>query len=250
MKIYLNKMIRSFIGESMPIRQFIQDYYKNQRNISLNDGDYTGESVKNWNEIDWKKAQVKLQEKQEKIVMALHVKDIRRVYLYQIQLTQTFAARALAVRKVVTNSGGNTAGVDGIVWKGSAEYLEAIKQLQEIIQNPKRYKASPLRRVWIPKNKTEKRPLGIPTMIDRATQALYNFALDPVVETMGDPHSFGLRRGRSTQDAVLSFKKIMNTSNPPGWVLEADIRKCFDRIDHQFLLDKAPLIHKHMLRQW
>lgn len=101
----------------------------------------------------------------------------------------------------------------------------------------------------IPKNPTEKRPLGIPTMLDRAVQALYHQAMDPVVETRSDANSFGFRKGRSTQQAVLETREYLNKPWSPEYVLEADISKCFDRISHDFLIANTVICHKQVLIQ-
>ena len=204
-----------------------------------------------WHQIDWRKTEGKVKDLQEKIVIATEKKDFKEVYRLQWVLIQRFESQALAIRKVITNKGGKTAGTDEIVWKGSQDYWDAIQELNKIIKNPKEYKATPLKRVLIPKaNSDEKRPLGIPTMIDRGVQALYNLALDPVVETTSDPNSFGFRKCRSTHDAVTAIRSLLDKRVSPKWILEIDIAKCFDKIDHKFLMDHTPVIHRMVLEQW
>ena len=106
--------------------------------------------------------------------------------------------------------------------------------------------------MYIPKPNSpkEKRPLGIPTMIDRAMQALYHLGVDPAVETTSDPNSYGFRKHRSTHDAITAIRSLLDKSTHPRWILEADISKCFDRIDHEFLMKHTPICHKHVLQSW
>lgn len=121
------------------------------------------------------------------------------MYKLQWQLIQRYEAQAIAVRKVITNKGGKTSGIDKIIWNGPLDYTEAIEELGRLIKDPRKYKAQPVRRVYIPKGSgKELRPLGIPTMIDRAMQALYHLGVDPAVESVSDPNSSGFRKNRST----------------------------------------------------
>lgn len=206
---------------------------------------------KEWHNINWKKAEEKVKVLQEKITIATKINDMKEVYKLQWILLQTFEAKAVAIRRVVTNKGGKTSGLDRKIWNGPQEYWLAIKELAAILENPKKYKASPVKRVWIPKaGSNEKRPLGIPTMIDRAVQAIYHLCVDPAVETLSDPNSFGFRRFRSTHDAITAIRSLLDKRNHPHWIVEADISKCFDRIDHNFLMKNTPICHKSVLEQW
>lgn len=204
-----------------------------------------------WHKINWRKVEAIVRDLQEQIVIAKRNESIKEVYKTQWKLLNTFEAKALAVRKVITNKGKNTAGTDEIVWKGPKDYWNAIKGMEEIVRNPSQYRAQPLRRVWIPKaNSNEKRPLGIPTLIDRTVQALYHLAVDPAVEVNSDPNSYGFRRHRSTQDAITAIRSLMDKNTHPQWILEADISKCFDKISHEFLMKYTPICHKMVLNQW
>lgn len=212
----------------------------------------TGKNPKNdWHEIDWKKAEAKVKDLQEKIVIATLNGNMKEVYKLQWTLLQSFEAQALAIRKIVTNKGGKTPGTDNIVWNNPKHYWNAILELANIVKNPETYKAQPLKRVFIPKGNTNQmRPLGIPTMIDRAVQAIYHFGVDPVVETQSDPNSFGFRKNRSTHDAITAIRSLLDKKTHPRWILEADISKCFDRINHDFLLKHTLICHRSVLKQW
>src|SRR5690606_41037669 len=94
---------------------------------------------------------------------------------------------------------------------GASDYYRAVLRLKDIVERPHLYKASPVRRILIPKpGKKEKRPLGIPTLEDRTVQALYHLAVDPIVESQSDPNSFGFRKYRSTHDAVTSLRTYLD----------------------------------------
>lgn len=145
-----------------------------------------------WKTIDWKKAEKEVNRLQVRIVKATMEKNYFTVKRLQYLLTHSFYAKAIAVRRVTTNKGKKTAGVDKQLWTTPAMKMKALLSLTD-----KGYKAKPLRRVYIDKkNKKKKRPLGIPTMYDRAMQALYALALEPVAEATADTKSFGFRKSR------------------------------------------------------
>ena len=191
-----------------------------------------------WKNIDWHKAEQEVNRLQIRIVKATQQKDYNAVKRLQYLLTHSFYAKALAVKRVVTNDGRRTPGVDGVLWNTPAKKMAAALSLTD-----KRYRARPLRRVYIEKkDKKKKRPLGIPTMYDRAMQALYALALEPVAETTADGKSFGFRKGRCAQDACeYLFNALSRKHISPKWVLEGDIKGCFDHISHDWLLANIPM---------
>jgi len=138
---------------------------------------------------------------------------------------------------VTTNKGKKTPGIDGIVWLTSSEKMKAIYQL-----NTKAYNASPLKRVYIEKyGKKEKRPLSIPTIKDRAMQALFLLALEPIAETKADVISFGFRKCRSAHDAQRHIHNLLAKKASPQWIIEGDIKACFDKISHDWILENIPM---------
>lgn len=150
----------------------------------------------------------------------------------------------------MTSSGSKTPGIDNITWTNPEQRMKAIELLGKFTKNPNTYKSSPLKRIMIHKtNSTEFRPLEIPTMFDRAVQAVYLLAVDPVVETNSDKNSFGLRKFRSQHDAIAYLRSILDKKVSPNYILEADLFKCLDKISHKFLLQNTPICHKHVLNQ-
>jgi len=205
----------------------------------------------NWQQINWKDVTGKVAMLQDKIVKAAQVENMNLVFKLQRQLINCFEGRALAIRNVVSNDGGKTAGVDSITWDTPDDRFQAIAYLKEIVMKPKGYKSMPLKRIMIPKtNSDELRPLGIPTMNDRAVQAVYHLAVDPVVETISDLNSYGFRKGRSQHDAITQLRNGLDKIHSPQYILEADIAKCFDKINHEFLLEKTPICDKQVLKEW
>jgi RNA-directed DNA polymerase len=198
-----------------------------------------------WKSIEWKQAEAEVNRLQVRIAKATQEKKWNTVKRLQYLLTHSYYAKLLAVRNVTTNKGKKTPGVDKVLWNTPAQKMNAVLSL-----TGKSYKASPLRRVYIEKKgKKAKRPLGIPTMFDRAMQALYALALDPVSEVTADKRSFGFRKGRCCQDACEYIFADMARAVSPEWVLEGDIKGCFDNIGHDWLIANIPM-DKSVLKQF
>lgn len=198
-----------------------------------------------WKSIDWKKAENEVNRLQVRIAKATQEKKWNTVKRLQYLLTHSYYAKALAVRKVTTNKGKNTSGVDKELWTATASKMRAVLSLTD-----KNYKAKPLRRVFIEKKgKKTKRPLGIPCMYDRAMQALYALALDPVSEVTADTKSFGFRKNRCCQDACEYIFTALSRKFCAEWVLEGDIKGCFDHISHEWLIENIPM-DKSVLKQF
>jgi RNA-directed DNA polymerase len=202
-----------------------------------------------WHAINWPKVYRTVRRLQARIVKAVREGRWHKVKALVYLLTHSFSGRALAILRVVSNSGAKTPGVDGILWNTP----EAKSAAFDILRRHG-YQPQPLRRVYIPKSNGKRRPLGIPTMIDRALQALYLLGLDPIAETQADGHSYGFRLERCGADALDQCHKILRgphgrDSYGPDWVLEGDIKSCFDRISHGWLLDHI-FMDREVLGKW
>jgi RNA-directed DNA polymerase len=199
-----------------------------------------------WHTIDWYAVYRTGRRLQARIVKAVQVGRWGKVRALQHLLTHSFSGKALAVKRVTENDGKKTPGVDGIIWDTPVKKTRAIEDLRQ-----RGYQAQPLRRIYIPKNGSPNRwrPLSIPTMHDRAMQALYLLALDPIAETLGDPNSYGFRTERSTADAMEQCFNVLARKHSAPWILEGDIRACFDGISHEWLLAHIPM-DRTMLHKW
>ncbi|GGO66263.1 group II intron reverse transcriptase/maturase [Bowmanella pacifica] len=197
-----------------------------------------------WHTINWYLVQRQVRGLQVRIAKATKQQQWRKVKALQRMLVRSFAAKALAVKRVTENRGKATPGVDGELWGTPESKWNAIVRMKR-----KGYKPKPLRRVYIPKANGKRRPLGIPTMLDRAMQALYLLALEPVSETTADRNSYGFRPMRSTADAIEQCFVNISRKSSAKWILEGDIKGCFDNISHDWLLANIPL-DKQVLRKW
>ena len=200
--------------------------------------------VGNWDAINWRAVEQQVQRLQMRIAKATRERRWGKVKALQWLLTHAFSAKLLAVRRVTRNSGRNTAGVDGVVWKTAAQRLRAARSLQR-----HGYRPLPLRRIYIPKKNGKLRPLGIPAMSDRAQQALHLLGLEPVAEMLADPNAYGFRPKRSTADAIGQCFIALCREQSAQWILEGDIKACFDRISHPWLQEHIPM-DKFVLRKW
>lgn len=198
-----------------------------------------------WESINWHQVEKSVNKLQTRITKAAIRNKWNLVKRLQYLLTHSYFAKLLAVRRVTQNKGKRTPGIDGEKWLTSNSKIKAVLSL-----TGKGYKAKPLKRVFINKpGKKKKRPLGIPTMYDRAMQSLYALALEPIAETISDMRSFGFRKHRSTKDAREQIFLCLSKKNSAQWILEGDIKGCFDNINHQWLLTNIP-IEKTILIQF
>lgn len=197
-----------------------------------------------WHSIDWVSVHQTVRRLQERIVKATREGRWGKVKALQYLLTRSFSAKAIAVRRVTENTGKRTPGVDGVIWSSPNQKTAALKLLKR-----RGYQPLPLRRIYIPKSNGKLRPLGIPIMRDRAMQALYKLALEPIAETTADPNSYGFRPGRSTADAREQIHTLLARRDRAQWILEGDIKGCFDNISHEWILNNIPM-DKVVLKKW
>ena len=197
-----------------------------------------------WDAIDWRPLIERVQRLQMRIAKATREGRWGKVKALQWLLTHSSSAKLLAVRRVVSNPGRNTAGVDGIVWRTAGQKLRAARSLRR-----RGYRPQPSRRIYIPKKNGKFRPLGIPTFGDRSMEALQLLALEPIAETLADANSYGFRPKRSTADAIGQCFNVLAQKQSAQWIFEGDIRACFDRISHPWLNDHIPM-DKSILRKW
>ncbi len=200
----------------------------------------------NWLAVDFDIVEQSVKILQNRIVKAKLASRSRMVKKLQSLLVKSLNARILAVKRVSENKGKNTAGVDGKLLDTNIKKSKYVADLK--IKLPD-YKSMPLKRIEIPKKNGKLRPLGIPTMFDRSIQALYKLALEPIAEVVADKNSYGFRPKRSTQDAMKQVWLCTSKKNGGEWILEADIKGCFDNISHQWMYDNIPLDNR-LLKQW
>jgi len=197
-----------------------------------------------WSSINWLMIESKVKQLQFRIAKAFREGRHNKAKSLQWLLTHSYLAKLLAVRRVTQNAGSKTAGVDKIIWRSDAQKINAVMQL-----NRRCYKTLPLRRIYIPKKNGKFRPLSIPVMRCRAMQALHLLALEPIAETLADKNAYGFRPKRSCADAIEQCFIALSMKRCAKWILECDIKSCFDEISHEWLLLNAPM-DKTILKQW
>ncbi|HXH50491.1 MAG TPA: group II intron reverse transcriptase/maturase [Terriglobia bacterium] len=197
-----------------------------------------------WKTIDWSQLRQEVRRLQMRIAKATQAGQHRKAQALQWLLTHSRAAKLMAVHRVTTNRGTKTPGVDNIIWRTDRQKIQAALNLKR-----HGYKPKPLRRVYILKPNGKLRPLSIPTLHDRAMQALYALALAPIAEVLADRYSYGFREGRCCADALEQCFTMLAQKNSAPWILEGDIRACFDEISHPWLLAHIPM-DKQLLRAW
>lgn len=195
-------------------------------------------NAQKWHRIKWRDLQEEVFRKQQEIEEATREERWKDVLRLQERLILSFAGRAIAVLNVSRSSGSKTPGMDHRTLVSASEKWDAIGEVKKVVESPSTYSTAGVKRVWIPKGNGEKRPLGIPTVIDRCAQALIVLALDPTVEANADIHSYGFRKGRGSAHAMTRIRNILDKGNSPRWILDADIAKCFDNISHEWIMNK------------
>ena len=200
--------------------------------------------AQNWNNVNWNIIRASVFHMQQRIAQSIRQNKWGKAKALQYLLSRSFYAKLLAVKTLMLNKGSRTPGIDRVTWKSSGERWQAVLDLQT-----RGYRAQPLRRIYILKKNGKLRPLGIPTLHDRAMQMLYALGLKPIAETVADQHSYGFREKRSLHDALKMCFTSLATKVSAQWILEADIKACFDCISHEWLLNNIPL-PRGILQTW
>jgi RNA-directed DNA polymerase len=175
---------------------------------------------KNWHTINWQAVNQEVKRLQVRIVKAQQQGKRGKVKALQHLLTHSLNGKGLAVKRVTENQGKRTPGVDGAIWNTPQKKAAALETLTQ-----RGYRPGPLRRISLPKSNGSQRPLSIPTMKDRAMQALSLLALDPIAESLADPNSYGLRKDRSPADALAQCHTVLSNRAGAAWILEADLKE-------------------------
>ena len=201
-------------------------------------------SALSWDQIPWNKVDKTVQRLQMRIAKAIREQKMGKVKALQRLLTSSFYGKCLAVKRVVQSKGGKTPGIDGVTWQTPKKRMKAVYSLKR-----RGYHPQPLKRIYIPKKDGRQRPLSIPTLCDRAQQALWKLALEPIAEEWADLNAYGFRPKRSAADAIQQCHIALSQKTAAPWILEGDIESCFDKIDHNWLMENIPM-DKTMLRKF
>lgn len=201
--------------------------------VTVNGSQDLGED---WDQIDWGRVEAEVRRLRQRIFTASRAGEHRKVRSLQRLMLRSRANALVATRRVTQiNQGRRTAGVDGLTALHGPERAELAGWVQ---QSGNRPPALPVRRIYIPKANGKRRPLGIPVIADRASQAVVLNALEPEWEARFEPRSYGFRPGRGCHDAIEAIFTVCKGKDPMrAWVLDADLTAAFDRIDHDRLLE-------------
>jgi RNA-directed DNA polymerase len=212
--------------------------------ITISDAGASSPAAQMWDQANWGRIEAEVKRLQMRIAKAVREGRWGKVKALQRLLTRSHSGKLLAVKRVTENRGKRTPGVDGKVWLTPAARWKGMLSLRH-----RGYRPMPLRRVYIPKSNGKRRPLGIPCMRCRAMQALWKLALEPIAETRADANSYGFRPERAAADAIDQCFTVLSRRTSAQWILEGDIRGCFDNFGHSWLLEHIPM-DKVVLRQW
>jgi RNA-directed DNA polymerase len=205
----------------------------------------SGLRIPPWHGIDWAGCYRRVRSLQRRIVQAMQAGAQRKVKRLSYLLVHSLAARALAVKRVIENKGKKTAGVDGERWETPEQKAAAVIRIGQW----RNYQPQPLKRLAIPKKNGKQRLLSIPTMEDRARQAVYLQALQPIAETQADPNSYGFRPKRRCADAIEQCFKALRQKDSATGILEGDIQGFFDHIAFSWIEAHIPM-NKQILAKW
>src|SRR6266576_2082913 len=206
------------------------------------------ETQANWNAINWRKANRTVRNLRHRIFRAAQEGDLKKVHSLQKLMLKSYSNRLVSVRRVTQiNAGKNTPGVDKLVVKTP----EARGRMVDHLAHYSAWKAKPARRIYIPKAKNKRRPLGIPVVIDRCLQAIVKNALEPSWEAKFEGISYGFRPGRSAHDAIEKIYLLARPNKTKKWILDADIKGAFDTISHDHLQEAiGPVPARGLIKQW
>ncbi len=198
-----------------------------------------------WATIIWRAVEKNVRRLQERIYRAAERQAWRQVRNLQKLLARSISNKFLAIRLVTQqNQGRKTPGVDGMVYDTPKKRWAFSQEVLSL----KGYKPKAVKRVYIPKGQGKQRPLGIPTMKDRVMQAIVKAALEPEWEARFEANSYGFRPGRRTMDAITQLHLSLNKAGSSDWILDADLKGCFDNIAHEPLLTKMSMFNATISR--
>lgn len=206
------------------------------------------EGLTDWQHADWRNANRQVRNLRRRIFRATRQGDWKRVHSLQKLMLRSYSNRLLAVRRVTqVNHGKRTPGVDQVLVKTP----KARGKLVDNLATYQPWRTIPAKRVYIPKASGTLRPLGIPSIRDRALQAMVKNALEPSWEARFEATSYGFRPGRGCHDAIAQLFNLLNPRTRMKWVVDADIHGAFDNIDHNALLRTiGDVPGRELIRQW